>query len=71
MRVAPTPAVPANALWKAKRNDLGETFGTRKAKSQIRADERNKVDISAMASVRGTLIDSIGGMEAVEGELKR
>lgn len=69
MRVAPTPAVPANALWKAKRNDLGETFGTRKAKSQIRAEERNKVDISAMASVRGTLIDSIGGMETSDGEL--
>lgn len=68
MRVDPTAATPATTLWKAKRNDLGETFGTRKAKSQIREEERNKVDISAMAGVRGSLIDSIGGIEATEGE---
>lgn len=53
----------ANQQWKAKRNDLGETFGTRKAKSQIKAEERNKVDVSAMQGVRSSLIDSIGGTE--------
>lgn len=62
----------AGTMWKAKRNDLGETFGTRKAKSQIRAEERNKVDVGAMAGVRGDLIASIGGVENKdEGECTR
>lgn len=70
LREAPLSGTPeAMTMWKAKRNDLGETFGTRKAKSQIRAEERNKVDISAMSGVRTDLIASIGGVEAKpEGE---
>lgn len=71
MRTAPlsTPAAPeANQQWKAKRNDLGDTFGTRKAKSQIKAEERNKVDVSAMQGVRSNLIDSIGGTEGKEDD---
>lgn len=33
------------------RNALGQAFGTKKALAQIRAHERNKVDVSAMESV--------------------
>lgn len=53
--------------YRAKRNDLGEAFGTRKAKSQIKADERNKVDVSAMESVRGHFMESIGESKMVIG----
>ncbi|KAI0052437.1 RNA polymerase I associated factor, A49-like protein [Auriscalpium vulgare] len=41
------------------RNALGETFGTKKAKAAIRANERNKVDAGAMESVAGVLQDRI------------
>lgn len=41
------------------RNNLGETFGTKKAKAAIRAHERNRVDIDAMRGVAGHLQDDI------------
>ncbi|PSS37246.1 hypothetical protein PHLCEN_2v884 [Hermanssonia centrifuga] len=37
------------------RNTLGETFGTKKAKAAIRAQERNRVDVDAMQGVAGHL----------------
>ncbi|PIL25986.1 hypothetical protein GSI_11740 [Ganoderma sinense ZZ0214-1] len=43
----------------AQRNNLGETFGTKKAKAAIRARERNRVDIDAMRDVAGHLQDTI------------
>jgi hypothetical protein len=43
----------------AKRDMLGEAFGTRKAKSRIRANERNKVDASAQEGVRDHLMVTI------------
>jgi hypothetical protein len=43
----------------AKRDVLGEAFGTRKAKSRIRANERNKVDATAQESVRDHLMAAI------------
>ena len=42
-----------------QRNTLGETFGTKKAKAAIRAQERNRVDIDAMKRVAGHLQDRI------------
>lgn len=42
-----------------KRDILGEAFGTRKAKSRIRANERNKVDASAQEGVRDHLMATI------------
>jgi DNA-directed RNA polymerase I subunit RPA49 len=42
-----------------KRDQLGEAFGTRKAKSRIRANERNKVDASAQESARAHLMQHI------------
>ncbi|KAH7920228.1 RNA polymerase I associated factor, A49-like protein [Leucogyrophana mollusca] len=38
---------------------LGETFGTKKAKLAIRAQERNRVDVGAMQGVAGHLQESI------------
>ncbi|ORX39701.1 RNA polymerase I associated factor, A49-like protein [Kockovaella imperatae] len=50
--------------YRTKRNNLGEVFGTRKAKSQIRAEERNKLNADAMQDVRGHLMETIGAKEA-------
>jgi len=41
------------------RNKLGETFGTKKAKAAIRAQERNRVDVDAMKRVAGHLQETI------------
>lgn len=60
----------ANAAeYRAKRNDLGEAFGTRKAKSQIRAAERGKVNAAAMEGVREHLMDSVEITEESDGKL--
>jgi DNA-directed RNA polymerase I subunit RPA49 len=53
--------------WRLKRNDLGEAFGTRKAKSQIRAQERGKVNAAAMEGVKDHLMDSIVVSDVVDG----
>lgn len=53
--------------WRKNRDALGETFGTRKAKSQIKAEERNKVDVAAMEGVKGHLLGSITERAVVEG----
>ena len=42
-----------------QRNKLGETFGTKKAQSAIRAQERNRVDVDAMRGVAVHLQESI------------
>ncbi|WWD01572.1 hypothetical protein V866_008517 [Kwoniella sp. B9012] len=63
-------ASDSRAHWKAQRNDLGETFGTRKAKTQIRAEERNKVDVSAMEGVKGHLMGSIPEMLIDDGPVQ-
>jgi len=52
---------------RVKRNDLGEVFGTRKAKSQIRAEERNRVDVGGMQGFKGLLMKSIEGKVIEEG----
>ncbi|GBE87161.1 RNA polymerase I associated factor, A49-like protein [Sparassis latifolia] len=41
------------------RNQLGETFGTKRAKAAIRAQERNRVDVDAMRGVASHLQDTI------------
>lgn len=42
------------------RNQLGEAFGTKKARAAIRAAERNKVDVSALGGgVQNVLQDMI------------
>lgn len=53
-----TPAPTALAYQDAK-NALGESFGTKKAKANIRAQERNKVDVSAMENAMEYVMDGI------------
>ncbi|KAJ2923265.1 hypothetical protein H1R20_g13827, partial [Candolleomyces eurysporus] len=50
---------PSKTQFREAKNALGDTFGTKKAKAAIRAQERNHVDISAMAGVMGHVMDSI------------
>ena len=57
----------AQAEYRARRNDLGEAFGTRKAKSQIRAAERGKVNAAAMEGVKEHLLDSVEVTEESDG----
>lgn len=56
--ITPTSAPSALQSREAK-NALGETFGTKKAKANIRARERNRVDVSAMEGVMGFVMDGI------------
>lgn len=37
------------------RNNLGETFGTKKAKAAIRAQERKRIDVDAIQGVANHL----------------
>ncbi|THH13487.1 hypothetical protein EW146_g6740 [Bondarzewia mesenterica] len=53
------PIAPTVAERLQARNALGETFGTKRAQAAIRANERNKVDVSAMENVAGVLQDRI------------
>lgn len=52
-------AAPSQTQFREAKTALGETFGTKKAKAAIRAAERNHVDVSAMESVMGYVMDSI------------
>ena len=53
----PTPVSTLQRL--EARAALGESFGTKKAKRAIKAQERNKVDVSAMETVADHLQESI------------
>ncbi|KAG2143922.1 Rpa49 subunit specific to nuclear RNA polymerase I [Suillus cothurnatus] len=53
------PAAVSTLQRLEARAALGETFGTKKAKLAIRAQERNKVDVSAMEGVADHLQESI------------
>lgn len=64
------PAAPSSNpydIYKQRKTNLGEAFGTRKAVSQIRAEERNRVDVSAMESVKGHLMNTIAKKAAPSG----
>lgn len=50
---------PSALAYREARTALGETFGTKKAKAAIRAQERNKVDISAMQGVMEHVVEGI------------
>ena len=56
--ILPTPA-PTALQFREARDALGETFGTKKAKANIRARERNRVDVSAMEGVMDFVMDGI------------
>jgi DNA-directed RNA polymerase I subunit RPA49 len=50
---------PTAAQYQQARTALGETFGTKKAKAAIRAQERNKVDVGAMEGVMDYVMEGI------------
>lgn len=52
-------AAPSKTQFREAKNALGETFGTKKAKAAIRAQERNHVDVGAMTGVMDYVMDSI------------
>ncbi|KAF8999769.1 Rpa49 subunit specific to nuclear RNA polymerase I [Cyathus striatus] len=52
-------AVPSSAEYRVARTNLGETFGTKKAKAAIRAQERNRVDVGAMEGVMDYVMEGI------------
>lgn len=53
------PAAVSTLQRLEARAALGESFGTKKAKKAIKAQERNKVDVSAMETVADHLQESI------------
>lgn len=56
--IPPAPA-PSALQYREAKTALGETFGTKKAKANIRAQERNRVDVSAMEGVVDHLMEGI------------
>ena len=56
--IPPAPA-PTALEYKLARANLGEAFGTKKAKAAIRAEERNRVDVNAMQGVIEHVMDGI------------
>lgn len=56
--IAPS-AAPSKTEYLQAKTTLGETFGTKKQKATIRANERNRIDVSAMEGVMGYVMDSI------------
>ncbi|KAF5353231.1 hypothetical protein D9756_008071 [Leucocoprinus leucothites] len=54
-----TADAPTTAVYQQARTTLGETFGTKKAKAAIRAQERNKVDVNAMEGVMDYVMEGI------------
>lgn len=59
MKSVQTSDAPSTNQYQQARTTLGETFGTKKAKAAIRAQERNKVDVSAMEGVMDYVIQGI------------
>lgn len=59
LKSIPSSAAPSKSQYLEARNALGETFGTKKQKATIRAQERNRIDISAMEGVMGYVMDGI------------
>ena len=50
---------PSKLQYLEAKTALGETFGTKKQKANIRAQERNKIDVKAMEGVMTYVMDSI------------
>ncbi|TFK37691.1 RNA polymerase I associated factor, A49-like protein [Crucibulum laeve] len=59
LKSLPSSAAPSKLQYREARTTLGDTFGTKKAKSAIKAQERNRVDVSAMEGVMDYLMDGI------------
>lgn len=59
LKSIPPSAAPTKAVYLEAKTTLGETFGTKKQKANIRAVERNRIDVSAMEGVMGYVMDGI------------
>ncbi|KAF4611652.1 hypothetical protein D9613_003821 [Agrocybe pediades] len=59
LKSIPPSAAPSKLQYLEAKTALGETFGTKKQKANIRAQERNKIDVGAMEGVMGYVMDSI------------
>ncbi|TFK72372.1 RNA polymerase I associated factor, A49-like protein [Pluteus cervinus] len=59
LKSIPPASAPTATQWREARNALGETFGTKKAKASIRAQERNRIDVGAMEGVMDFVTESI------------
>lgn len=58
LKALPSASVSASDRL-AARTALGGAFGTKKAQANLRAQERNKIDVAAMAGVVGSLQDRV------------
>jgi len=59
LKSIPPALAPTASQFREARDALGETFGTKKAKANIRARERNRVDVGAMEGVMDFVMDGI------------
>ncbi|KAJ8075138.1 DNA-directed RNA polymerase I subunit rpa49 [Marasmius tenuissimus] len=70
LKSIPTGTANSALAYREARTKLGEAFGTKKAKAAIRAEERNRVDVSAMQGVMSHVMEGIqkgaGGLLSTE-----
>lgn len=59
LKSLPTGTANSALAYREARTNLGEAFGTKKAKAAIRAEERNRVDVSAMQGVMSHVMEGI------------
>ena len=59
LKKIPTLPAPSKLEYLEAKTALGQTFGTKKQKANIRARERNKIDTSAMEGIMDYVMDSI------------
>ncbi|KAI3612708.1 rpa49 subunit specific to nuclear rna polymerase i [Moniliophthora roreri] len=59
LKTDPGESAPSALAYREARTALGETFGTKKARAAIRAEERNRVDVNAMQGVMQHVMDGI------------
>ena len=59
LKSIPSAPAPSKLQYLEAKTTLGETFGTKKQKASIRAQERNRIDVHAMAGVMDYVMDSI------------
>ena len=59
LKSIPSLDAPSKLQYLDAKTALGETFGTKKQKANIRAQERNKIDVKAMEGVMQYVMDSI------------
>ncbi|KAK2465155.1 hypothetical protein APHAL10511_002847 [Amanita phalloides] len=71
LKTIPSAPAPSALEYKEARTTLGQTFGTKKAKAAIRAEERSHIDVSAMEGVMDFVMEGIekgsGGLLTQEG----